>query len=117
MFSLFRRSPKLKKVSYSLLRNRANGVMPIVYEGNPYLVWGGRYIAKPGGVAGVKMAAEIAKPYEINVPTQDFCVPDVDKLKDGVCTALVYLEEGHQIYVGCMGGVGRTGLFLAARIS
>jgi protein-tyrosine phosphatase len=76
-------------------------------------VCGGPYADKPEGFYGVKMAAEIDRPCEVDVPTVDFQVPDVKTLKAGLLKAYRALQKGKPVYVGCMGGIGRTGLFLA----
>ena len=76
---------------------------------------GGPYFDKPEGMYGVKMAVEIEKPCDYDIPTKDFQVPDDWTLRDGVVVAMAYaLRTGKPIYVGCMGGIGRTGLFMAA---
>lgn len=78
-------------------------------------VFGGpfrRYVPGTRRLAGVKMAAEISHPHEISIPTEDFCVPDVGDMKNGLLLALHELAKGNDIYAGCMGGIGRTGLFM-----
>ena len=76
-------------------------------------IYGGPYRKKPAHMRGVKMAAEIKADCDISVPTQDFSVPDPKQLEEGIRKALVMVSKGEPVYVGCMGGVGRTGLFLA----
>lgn len=61
----------------------------------------------------VKMAAEINVECDISVPTVDFSVPPLDLLDSGVNKAVTALLMGAPLYVGCMAGKGRTGLFLA----
>lgn len=78
-------------------------------------VFGGRfrdYIPGTRRLVGVKMAAEISHPHDISIPTEDFSVPDVSDMKQGLMEALEHLSQGRDIYVGCMGGIGRTGLFM-----
>lgn len=58
------------------------------------------------------MAAEINHPHEISIPTEDFCIPDPEDMKDGILLAIHELAKGNDIYAGCMGGIGRTGLFM-----
>ncbi len=74
---------------------------------------GGPYSLKPHGYVGVKMAAESHLPCEINVPTVDFEVPEVAMFKRGLMKGIMAIASGSQIYVGCMGGIGRTGLYMA----
>lgn len=77
------------------------------------VVYGGPYTQKPDDMFGVKMAAEINLPCNVDIPTQDFSVPRVDLVRRGVVQTLMAMANGHDVYAGCMGGIGRTGLFLA----
>lgn len=97
----------------------AKGMMPLVLGGKTYTIFGGPFRSKPGEfngkpLRGVKMAAEIGLPCDVNVPTEDFNVPEIDALKSGLRQAVNLLLDGETLWVGCMGGIGRTGLFLAA---
>lgn len=86
----------------------------IILNGESHTVYGGPYRQVPGGMEGVKMAAEIDMPCRVDIPTVDFSVPDMHEFRQGLKKALVLMVMGKTIYVGCMGGIGRTGLFLAA---
>lgn len=66
------------------------------------------------GMFGVKMAVEIDAPCHVSVPTRDYDVPKVTDLQAGITRALMAMVNDQPVYVGCMGGIGRTGLFLAA---
>lgn len=77
-------------------------------------VFGGPYRERPQGMVYVKMAEEIMDYCDIDIPTKDFNVPQIGDLRAGVMRALMVMTQGHPVYVGCMGGIGRTGLFLAA---
>jgi len=77
-------------------------------------VYGGPYRDVPELFWGVKMAAEINHPHMVDIPTKDFCVPDVNVLKAGIVKALMAMINEEDVYAGCMGGIGRTGIFLAA---
>lgn len=91
-----------------------NGILKLpLHRGRCYVVAGGPYRDMPEGYHGVKMAAEIDKPSAISIPTRDFSVPNPDDLRQGLHAALVLIGDGEPLYVGCMGGMGRTGLFLA----
>jgi protein-tyrosine phosphatase len=59
------------------------------------------------------MAQEINRPFDVSVPTRDFSIPHLKDMNEGVKKVLKPLALGEPIYVGCMGGIGRTGLFLA----
>lgn len=78
-----------------------------------YTVYGGPYRKKPIMMKGVKMAAEIVADCDVDIPTRDYQVPDKKKLEDGLRKAVDLILKGEPLYVGCMGGMGRTGLFLA----
>lgn len=62
---------------------------------------------------GVKMAKEIDMPCDVSVPTADFKTPPVQSMQEGVRKTLEAMARGERVYVGCMGGIGRTGLFMA----
>lgn len=91
-----------------------NGSLPIALGGEVYTVWGGPYRNRPESMAGVKMAVEIKEACDVDVPTRDFNVPDQGDLIRGLAQTVNLLLDGKTVYVGCMGGIGRTGLFLAA---
>jgi len=77
-------------------------------------VYGGPYRECPEGAYGVNMAAELRYlPSKVQVPTEDFQTPDPDDLLEGLRQTILALGAKQQVYVGCMGGIGRTGLFLA----
>ena len=78
-----------------------------------FTVVGGPYMDRPNTYVGVKMAEEVNRPCDVDIPTRDYDVPPMDKLDAGLEQAVVYLLAGEPLYVGCMGGKGRTGLFLA----
>lgn len=79
-----------------------------------FTVTGGpSYEAKNYQMVFVKMAKEIAIPCNIDIPTRDFSVPDDHDLAVGLERAVDAILSGLPVYVGCMAGRGRTGLFLA----
>lgn len=77
-------------------------------------VYGGPYRQVPELFWGVKMAVEIDHPHMVAVDTKDFDVPKVSDLKAGIVKALMAMINEEDVYAGCMGGIGRTGIFLAA---
>ena len=99
-----------------------NGTLPITLGWNgafqSFDIVGGPYDSFPGRdkAFGVCVRAERAPPkgFDAHVPIKDFDVPrskaDVD---DAIKETLRAALEGRTVYVGCMGGWGRTGLFLA----
>jgi protein-tyrosine phosphatase len=64
-------------------------------------------------MVGVKLAREINRPHEVSIPIKDFSVPETAALDAGLTIAVARILAGDPIYAGCMGGRGRTGLFLA----
>jgi hypothetical protein len=77
-------------------------------------VYGGPYKQVPEFFWGVKMAEEINHPHMVAVDTRDFSVPKESDLKKGIVRALMAMINEEDVYAGCMGGIGRTGIFLAA---
>lgn len=92
------------------------GYVPFMVPGINAKIFGGRYVNyRPLArrMIGVKMAAEIEHPYNISIPTDDFCTPSVEDMTNGMIAAVTAMHKGNDIYAGCMGGTGRTGLFMA----
>lgn len=78
-------------------------------------IFGGTFRAYHAGerrLVSVKMAEEINRECDISIPTQDFSVPSTQDMQEGVRSAIKAMSQGNDIYVGCMGGIGRTGLFM-----
>lgn len=104
----------------------AHGFLPFKLGGIDTYVVGGpyRYFAEMqrvirrevrGQFAGVCMAIELGRlPHSIFVPTRDFSIPEVSDMRKALMQSIALMASGKQLYVGCMGGIGRTGLFLAA---
>ena len=78
-----------------------------------FVVTGGPFVNCPPSMVGVKMAKEIRRACVVDIPTDDYSTPDPLVLERGLGKAVEYLLAGKPVYVGCMGGKGRTGLFLA----
>lgn len=79
------------------------------------MLFGGKfrnYVQGTRRLVGVKMAAEISHPHEISIPTNDFSVPKLGVMEAGILEGLRNLSEGNDLYAGCMGGIGRTGLYM-----
>lgn len=88
----------------------------VPFGGTTKTIYAGPYTDKPEGMFGIKMAAEINKPRDVSIPVRDFCVPGKNEtymVYGGLLMALWRLSRGQKVYVGCKGGIGRTGLFLA----
>ena len=92
----------------------ALGVLKLPVNKRQYfVVTGGPFMDCPKTMKGVKMAKEIAKACAVDIPTVDFQTPDRKTLYRGLSKAIDLMLAGEPLYVGCMGGKGRTGLFLA----
>lgn len=80
---------------------------------------GGPYRDKPvePNYFGVKVAAEINMPYSVKIDIEDFDTPDNDgEVELAILSALAAARMGAIPYVGCMGGMGRTGTVLAIMV-
>lgn len=78
-------------------------------------IYGGpfrNFVPNTRRLVGVKMAAEIDHPHDFRVDTEDFSIPEEHDVLRGLAYAIRSLSEGKDIYAGCMGGTGRTGLFM-----
>ncbi len=83
-------------------------------------VFGGPFDHRPRSEKqfNVCVRAERVPPTDIHahLPIVDFEVPNPSQrqlVEDTLFKALKAAIDGKQVYVGCMGGVGRTGLFMA----
>lgn len=96
-----------------------NGSMKLpLYRGRYYRVYGGRYAERPEFIAGHKtlgvcMAAEIGLPANVVCPVADFQVPTASLADEALGKTVMLVLTGAPVYVGCAGGIGRTGLMLA----
>ena len=81
--------------------------------GRILLFQGGPYRQRTPGSYGIKLATEISAPYDANVPCKDFQPFRRDDLEAAVEAAIKAAMTGKTVYAGCMGGIGRTGTFLA----
>lgn len=102
------RAPAPKNMELSL------GI-PVIFGDRHGTVYGGpfrQYVPGTRRLVGIKMAVEIDHPHDFKVDTADFSVPTMDAMHQGIEFALLSLFKGKDVYVGCMGGIGRTGLFM-----
>ena len=81
--------------------------------GEGFVVYGGPYFYKPQGMCGVKLAQEIDLPCDIDLPIKDYSIPDPQQCKAALEKAINEIFAGKELYAGCFGGKGRTGIFLA----
>lgn len=87
--------------------------LPAVADRNFFEVMGGPYRCCPDNVVGVKLAVEVAHPYVYKIDIRDFSVPKAAQVDSVLADVVGHVVRGERVYVGCMGGKGRTGLFLA----
>jgi hypothetical protein len=85
-------------------------------ESNYFTITGGPYRRRPVNYRGVKLAVEIGAPCDVSIPIRDYDVPTIESLNSGIYDAVAMLGRGEALYAGCMGGIGRTGLFLACLV-
>lgn len=78
-----------------------------------FTVFGGPYADRPVSMYGLKLAKEIDLPCDIDLPIIDFSVPKKAAMDAALAAAVDQITQGLPLYVGCMAGRGRTGLFLA----
>ena len=91
-----------------------NGHLKVKIGKTTGTVYGGPYMQRPVSMFGVKLAPEIRRnDFDAYCPIKDFNVPDTGKLNSALMDVVQALHRRRDVYVGCMGGWGRTGLFLA----
>lgn len=93
-----------------------NGTLPIQvhrFKWQYFTVAGGPYGMRPKDMFGVKMAVEIQGVCDVSIPTRDYSTPNPALLNRGLVQVIDAMKEGRMVYIGCMAGRGRTGLFMA----
>lgn len=92
-----------------------NGMMCLPTSRGSWLyVMGGPYRECPKWAWGIRLTDLYPQPAEIVFPIKDFSVPqakDVDRVLPMIMDAV--MDPQNMVYVGCMGGWGRTGLMLS----
>lgn len=79
-----------------------------------YTVFGGPYAKRPTSMRGVVVAKELTNlAHDTALPIVDFKTPMHSSAREAVDKAVAMILRGERVYIGCMGGRGRTGLFLA----
>ena len=93
--------------------------MPLPVGFGNILVFGGPFEDAPTlgkGVLTIRLESSIKIDPTINLPIQDFAVPDASQtshVQNAVEQMLEAAIRGDIVYVGCLGGTGRTGMVLA----
>lgn len=121
MFPITQKVLKMKRNDSFTVRSRramqgdsiGNGKLELVINGRTVTIYGGPYRNRPAYLPGVKLAQEIDAPCDVDCPIQDFSVPHKVTANIALWKIWKLLERKDAIYVGCMGGWGRTGLMLS----
>ena len=102
------------------IKNLGHGYIEIVYEGRLMRVYGGSFLRSPllgTHIYRVCLAEEITDlKYEHKLPISDFSTPTLRDLVLSLDTVFNHTDGYDEIYAGCMGGYGRTGLFISAMV-
>ena len=83
------------------------------HAGDTMYIYGAPFRTCPDDITSVKMAREIPMACDIDIPTEDFSTPDMEVFTSGINKAMEALLNKGEIFIGCMGGIGRTGLAIA----
>lgn len=85
--------------------------------GKRWTVFGGPFtdsVTLPREFVRVCVAEERGHlPHDVLLPIEDFSVPKPGEALEALETVVDYVLRRRKVYVGCMAGRGRTGLFLA----
>jgi hypothetical protein len=93
-----------------------NGSLRLFVGRKFYTVWGGPFRQKPDVFFGVKLAPEIKDLVpiaDVELPIRDFTCPTAEQVDKALPAILDLILSRKPVYIGCMGGKGRTGLVLA----
>lgn len=84
--------------------------------GNGKHIFGGSFFDAPppgqNGLMTINLMAEANLPCDARFPIKDYSVPSNQEQLAKLFEQM--LESGKDVYVGCHGGIGRTGLFMAS---
>lgn len=97
-------------------KDEGHGNLTILNEGSGYQfrVYGGSFFNRPETLYGVKLAPEINLPYNYKLDINDYSVPSLTNLVCAVNAIITEAERHGEVYIGCYGGFGRTGLVISA---
>lgn len=75
----------------------------------------GPYRERVPGTYGVRLTEDhqLDAPCDLHFPIRDYGVPDARSFEMLLINLIKIAEEGHVVYVGCYGGIGRTGMIVA----
>lgn len=114
----FFRDVKVKEL-YSGVCGNGKVVLPHPDMPGPVVVHGGPYRMKPSQLSGIRLekSAPADETMLMSFPIVDFGVPEYEVFEDAVEKAYEILLDERELYIGCTGGFGRTGLFAACLIA
>jgi hypothetical protein len=95
------------EVEYTLGVRMVLGGAPFAMADMTHLEWGGSQPYR------VKCASEVRGVADIEIVCQDFGTPEPEDLLEAVDAAITAAFKGRPVFAGCMGGIGRTGVFMA----
>lgn len=75
----------------------------------------GPYRERVPGTYGVRLTEDhqLNLPCDLHFPIRDFGVPDARSFEDLLINIIKAAQTGKVVYVGCYGGIGRTGMVVA----
>ncbi len=89
------------------------------YKGKTLRIYAGPYAQRPSQrVYGVCLDANMARQFDHDyfLDWPDFGIPQMKDLDEAVDHIMDILRVERAVYVGCLGGIGRTGTFLACLV-
>lgn len=88
-------------------------VVKFVTQDRVLHVAAGPYRERLEGTYVFKLAPEIDAPFDDQLVIPDFGVPKMDAFENALTRITKRMLLGDMVYIGCMGGIGRTGMMLA----
>ncbi len=88
-------------------------------KGKTLRIYAGPYAQRPDQcVYGVCLDANMAREFDHDyfMDWPDFGIPQMKDLDETVVHVMNILKQDRAVYVGCLGGIGRTGTFLACLV-
>ena len=105
-------APLIETTNFLTHRTSPLRSVSFVQEGKERYLYGGSFFAAPvrADVFAINLMAEHELPCDLWVPVADFSVPDSPDLFRAAFDRI--LTRTDHTFAGCMGGIGRTGLFI-----
>ncbi|QNJ59106.1 protein-tyrosine phosphatase-like protein [Vibrio phage vB_ValS_PJ32] len=94
---------------------RYHGYMTVINieDGLAFTLYGGSYLDRVKGVPGIKLAAEVDHPCDYELAIPDFSTPTEREVALLIDWIINTTRDNYELYLGCWGGFGRTGLIAA----